>query len=75
MAEDEIRYAQLRPRIQSFEGREANSEVGQLSLERSLNEALHYGIHNPSIKVDVVGVVFLTSEPVALIESYLRDER
>jgi len=75
MAEDEIRYAQLRTRIQSVGGREANSEVAQLSLERSLNEALHHGISNPSIKVDVAGVVFLTSEPVSIIESYLRDER
>jgi len=73
MVEDEVRYAQLRARIQFVEGREANSEVGQLSLERSLNEALHYGIQNPSIKVDVAGVVFLTSEPVSIIESYLRD--
>ena len=75
LAEDEIRYAQLCTRIQSLDGMEARAEAEQLALERSLNEALHRGISSPSIKVDVAGVVFLTSEPVSLIEGYLREER
>lgn len=73
LAEDEIRYAQLRTRIQSLDGREAVAEAEQLVLESSINEALHRGISSPSIKVDVAGAVFLTSEPVSLLEGYLRE--
>lgn len=72
LAEDEIRYAQLRTRIQSLDGREAVAEAEQLALESAINEALHRGISSPSIKVDVAGAVFLTSEPVSLLEGYLR---
>lgn len=75
LMEDEIRYAQLRIRIQSLAGKEASAEADQLALEQAINEALHRGISTPSIKVDVAGVVFLTSEPVSLIEGYLREER
>ncbi|MBL1265484.1 protein DpdE [Candidatus Methylomicrobium oryzae] len=75
LAEDEIRYAQLQTRIQSLDGREATAEAEQLVLEQTLNEALHRGISSPSIKVDVAGVVFLTSEPVSLIEGYLEEDR
>lgn len=71
-AEDEIRYAQLRTRIQSLDGREAVAEAEQLALESSINEALHRGISSPSIRVDVAGAVFLTSEPVSLLEGFLR---
>jgi ATP-dependent helicase HepA len=74
LAEDEIRYAQLRTRIRSLAGREASAEAEQLALERALNEALHGGIFSPSIKVDVAGAVFLTSEPVSLIEGYIREQ-
>jgi len=73
LAEDEIRYAQLRTRIQSLDRREAVAEAEQLALESSINEALHRGISSPSIKVDVAGAVFLTSEPVSLLEGYLRE--
>jgi ATP-dependent helicase HepA len=74
LAEDEIRYAQLQTRIQSLDGREASVEAEQLVLEQILNEALHRGISSPSIKVDVAGVVFLTSAPVSLLEGNLREE-
>ncbi|CAE6858431.1 RNA polymerase-associated protein RapA [Paraburkholderia domus] len=73
-AEDEIRYAQLQTRIQSLRGTEAQTEARQLKFERALNEALHRGISSPSIKVDVAGVVFLTSEPVSLIERAIRED-
>lgn len=73
LAEDEIRYAQLRTRIQSLDGKEASAEAEQLVLEQALNEALHGGISSPSIKVDVAGVIFLTSEPVSLIEGFVRE--
>lgn len=73
LAEDEIRYAQLRTRIQSLDGREASAEAEQLALEQALNEALHRGISSPSIKVDVAGAVFLTSDPVSVIEGFVRD--
>jgi len=72
-AEDEIRYAQLQTRIQSLRGTEAQSEAQQLKFERALNDALHRGISSPSVRVDVAGVVFLTSEPVSLIERAIRE--
>jgi ATP-dependent helicase HepA len=74
VAEDEIRYAQLQTRIQSLHGREAQAEAQQLALEQALNSALHRGISSPSVKVDVAGVVFLSSEPVSLIERNIRDD-
>ena len=33
-----------------------------------INEALYSGIKAPSIKVDVAGVVFITSQPFSSIE-------
>lgn len=74
VAEDDIRYAQLQTRIQSLHGREAQAEAQQLELEQALNNALHRGISSPTAKVDVAGVVFLTSEPVSLIECNIRDD-
>jgi ATP-dependent helicase HepA len=68
LAEDEIRHAQLQTRIQSLQGSEAEAEANQLDLERELSAALLRGISAPSVKVDVAGVVFLTSEPVSSIE-------
>jgi ATP-dependent helicase HepA len=68
LAEAEIRYAQLHTRIQSLDGNEASAETAQLALEQNLNEALRRGISSPLIKVDVAGVVFLTSDPVSLLE-------
>lgn len=73
VAEDEIRYAQLQTRIQSLQGREAQPEAHQLMLEQELNRALHRGILSPSIKVDVAGVVFLSSEPVSLIQRFIQE--
>jgi ATP-dependent helicase HepA len=74
LAEDEIRYAQLRTRIQSLEAREAFGESEQLSLEQSLNEALHRGISSPTIKVDVAGVVFLTCESISVLGGHQREK-
>ncbi|KZN21252.1 MULTISPECIES: protein DpdE [Pseudomonas] len=74
LAEDEIRYAQLQTRIQSLQRREAEAEMRQLTLEQALNGALHRGISSPSVKVDVAGVVFLTSQPVSLIQRFIRED-
>ena len=74
LAEDEIRYAQLQTRSQSLKGVEAKAESDQLALERSLGEALRLGITTPSVKVDVAGVVFLTSESVSTIERGLHEQ-
>lgn len=68
LAQDEIRFAQLQTRIQSLDGAEARAESDQLALERSLGDALRRGISAPSVKVDVAGVVFLTSDSVTKIE-------
>jgi len=72
LSEDDIRYAQLQTRIQSLQGDEAQTESNQLELERELGAALLRGISTPSIKVDVAGVVFLTSESVASIERLMQ---
>jgi ATP-dependent helicase HepA len=61
--EDEVREAQLATRIRMLNGVEANSEREQLEFEVNLNAALYQGIENPSIKVDVAGVVILAKTP------------
>lgn len=67
-AEDEIRYAQLRTRIQSLMGLEAEAERTQLQVEMRINKALYAGIQDPTVKLDVAGVVFLTNQPVTVID-------
>ena len=74
LAEDEIRFAQLQTRIQSLDGAEALAESSQLELERALGEALRRGIVTPSVKVDVAGVVFLTSDSVSKIERGVQEQ-
>jgi ATP-dependent helicase HepA len=74
LAEDETRYAQLQTRIESLNGAEAQAESSQLMLERALGEALRRGIATPSVKVDVAGVVFLTSESVSMIERVVQEQ-
>lgn len=66
--EDEVRYAQLAARIQSLDGVEAEAEQALLALEVKLHAALYTGIADPSIKVDVVGVVFLSSMAFSSVE-------
>ena len=41
-------------------------------MERELSAALLRGISSPAIKVDVAGVVFVTSESVATIERLMK---
>ncbi len=62
--EDEIREAQLTTRIRMLLGQDADAERKQLKLETMLNAALYRGIDNPFIKVDVAGVVILSSSAV-----------
>ncbi len=64
--EDDIRYAQLRTRIQSLSGELATLEHHQLASEQAINDGLYQGIHAPSVKVDVAGVVFLSASPYPL---------
>lgn len=61
--EDEIRHAQLRARIQSMSGSQALLEQRQLSSEQAINAGLYQGIHAPSVKIDVAGVVLLSASP------------
>jgi ATP-dependent helicase HepA len=72
LLEDDIRYAQLHTRIQSLQGSEAKVEKHQLTMERELGAALIRGITTPSIKVDVAGVVFLTSDSVSKLERLMQ---
>lgn len=66
--EDEVRYAQLAARIQSLNGAEAEAERALQALEVKLHEALYTGIADPSIKVDVVGVIFLSHMAFSSVE-------
>lgn len=72
--EDEVRHAQLMARIQHLQGKEAESEKAQLELEKKINNALYRGIQEPSIKVDVAGVVFLSNQPFPNIEQAAKDK-
>lgn len=66
--EDDVRYAQLLTRMQTLMGKESEEEGLQLGFERILNQALYEGIAQPSIKVDVIGVVFLSLRSFSSIE-------
>ncbi|TAK84806.1 MAG: hypothetical protein EPO20_13265 [Betaproteobacteria bacterium] len=66
--EDDVRYAQLRTRMQTLRGKEAEKEGLQLRFEKHLNQALYEGIAQPSIKVDVIGVVFLSLRSFSSVE-------
>lgn len=70
--EDDVRYAQLTTRIQRLVGVEAETERAQLALETALYAALQRGIANPSIRVDVVGVVFLSRLSIAELQQHAR---
>ena len=70
-AEDEVRHAQWRSRIQSLVGVEAQSESDQFKWEQRLNDALYEGIANPELKSDVAGVVFLSDRPVSVLDSLM----
>lgn len=70
-AEDEVRHAQWRSRIQSLVGLEAQSESDQFKWEQRLNDALYEGIANPELKSDVAGVVFLSDRPVSVLDSLM----
>ncbi len=59
--EDEIREAQLKTRIQTLTGSEADGERYQLRVENETNQALYRGILSPSIKVDVAGVFVISA--------------
>ena len=61
MVEDEVRRARLKTRIGSLTGVEAVAESNQLDFESKLYEALKLGIESPSMKVDVAGVVIVSS--------------
>lgn len=67
-AEDEVRLAQRRSRIQSLTGAEARAEIEQLELEQRLNDALYEGIAHPELKTDVAGFVYLTDRTVAELD-------
>lgn len=66
--EDGVRYAQLLTRMQTLRGKELKEEGLQLQFERDLNQALYEGIAQPTIKVDVVGVVLLSLRSFSSVE-------
>jgi ATP-dependent helicase HepA len=66
--EDEVREAQLVTRIRMLDGVEKDMEQKRLVEEKRLNSALYQGIENPSIKVDVVGVVLLSGDAFPIVQ-------
>lgn len=70
-AEDEVRHAQWRSRVQSLDGPELQSETVQFQLEQWLNDALYEGIANPSLITDVSGVSFLSDRPVSVLDALM----
>lgn len=70
-AEDEVRHAQWRSRIQSLDGPELQAETVQFQLEQWLNDALYGGIADPELKTDVAGVTFLCDRPVSVLEALM----
>jgi ATP-dependent helicase HepA len=74
-AEDDVRHAQMRTRIRSLDGAEAEAESAGFELEQRLNEALYEGIINPVVKVDVAGVVFLAEQPVSVLDALMGSAR
>ncbi|MGF6116378.1 ATP-dependent helicase HepA [Janthinobacterium lividum] len=74
-AEDDVRHAQMRTRIRSLAGAEAQAESAGFELEQRLNEALYEGIINPLVKVDVAGVVFLAEQPVSVLDALMGSGR
>lgn len=70
-AEDEVRHAQWRSRVQSLDGPELQAETVQFQLEQWLNDALYEGIANPSLITDVSGVSFLSDRPVSVLDALM----
>lgn len=64
--EDELRQAQLTTRIRTLSGIEAEVELRQMQIEREINDGLYQGILSPLIKVDVSGVIMISSAPFPL---------
>lgn len=74
-AEDDVRHAQMRTRIRSLNGAEAEAESAEFELEQRLNDALYEGIANPVVRVDVTGVVFLAEQPVSVLDALMGSGR
>lgn len=70
-AEDTVRHAQWRSRIQALDGPELQMETVQFQLEQWLNDALYEGIAAPDLKTDVAGVTFLSDRPVSVLEALM----
>jgi len=70
-AEDEVRHAQWRSRVQSLDGPALQAETVQFQLEQWLNDALYEGIAIPSLITDVSGVSFLSDRPVSVLDALM----
>jgi hypothetical protein len=57
---DEIRFAQLETRLQQLRASEATAEREMFDLEKRLAAAFEQGIKEPSIRLDVVGMTYVT---------------
>lgn len=57
---DEIRFAQLETRLQLLRAREVTAEREMFDLEKRLAAALEQGIKEPLVRLDVVGMTYVT---------------
>lgn len=67
----ETRRAQLATRIQQLRGKEQREEQARSILETQIDAALIAGIAQPSIQVDLAGMVLLATESYANVEKAL----
>ena len=59
---DSSRFSQLRSRIISSSGIEAETQRRLLDLEQSVSDALYEGILNPRVTLDTIAATFLSGE-------------
>jgi hypothetical protein len=57
---DEVRFAQLQTRLQQLRASEATAEREMFDLEKRLAAAFEQGIKEPSVRLDVVGMTYIT---------------
>lgn len=62
----ELRLSQLAARIRHLRGAEAAGELEQMEFEERFGSAIEKGITRPTLKIDVVGAVWLTTQSCPL---------
>ena len=63
--QDAANLARLESRLTTLHDRERIFEEGRLAFERELGRALQQGVREPRLRLDAVGVLFLSNEPLS----------